>query len=67
MHDPFHPFWVLIRLWGGLGFFWLVLWLTATDFDETEISTLFLGGGGLLAAELVQWRIVSYLKAKGKQ
>jgi len=47
-----HPIWGILRV-AILG---LVLYLTASDFDETEIITLLLFGSGESGVEFLQRR-----------
>ena len=40
MHDPKHPIWAIIRTAIMLFALVVVLWLNASHFDDTEISTI---------------------------
>ena len=66
MNSSNHPVWPIIRLGVMLGFLTLILYLTAHQFDQTELKTIiamFVGGA---AAEGLPGLAARFLDKKSK-
>lgn len=61
MSDPKHPIWAIVKLVVVLGWATGVLYMTASDFDITEIRALLamaLGWVGAEGADMVKAKVV---------
>jgi len=66
MSDSLHGYWMLIRIWGGLGLLYIVLWFTASDFNVTEHITVAIVAVCMLVYEFTQRAIILYLRGQRK-